>query len=192
MSARGLSAWELYTIYWFFDPIFAHSGHGTCTGPPLRPPRALDFHGFLFTFCEGNIGGSKGGIMSSEGVKFSKRLKLPTDLVHHTHEVWGPCSYKNTPLRRRGPRVLASYCGFSIVRLHFSTLGHFHMTILATKVKFGWETWLFLFIFVLKYAVPRLQAAARTLQLVEIYKICVKFHQTKRIFTVSNQSLIKY
>ena len=104
--------------------------------------------------------------MSSDGVKFSKRRNLPTDLVHHTHEVWGPCSYKNSPLRRRGPRVLASYCGFSIFRLHFSTLGHFHMTILATKVKFGWETRLFLFIFVLKYAVPRLQAAARTLQLV--------------------------
>ena len=113
--------------------------------------------------------------MSSDGVKFSKRRKLPTDLVHHTHEVWGPCSYKNAPLRRRGPRVLASYCGFSIFRLHFSTLGHFHMTILATKVKFGWETRLFLFIFVLKYAVPRLQAAARTLQLVlyTIYLILI-------------------
>ena len=61
MSARGLSAWELYTIYSFFDTSFAHFGHGTCTGPPVHPPRALDFHGFLFTFCEGNIGGSKGG-----------------------------------------------------------------------------------------------------------------------------------
>ena len=37
-------------------------------GPPQRPPwtaapppRALDFHGFLYTFCEGKIGGYKGG-----------------------------------------------------------------------------------------------------------------------------------
>jgi len=136
-------------------------------------PSALPAHWIFTDFCsrfvKGISGAPRGGIMSSDGVKFSKRRKLPTDLVHHTHEVWGPCSYKNTPLRRRGPRVLASYCGFSIFRLHFSTLGHFHMTILATKVKFGWETRLFLFIFVLKYAVPRLQAAARTLQLVYIY-----------------------
>ena len=108
------------------------------TAPP--PPHALDFHGFLFTFCEGNIGGSKGGYHEFGGVKFSKRLKLPTDLVHHTHEVRGPCSYENTPLRRRGPRVLASYCGLWIFRLHFSTLDHFHTTILATTVQFGWET----------------------------------------------------
>ena len=133
---------------------------------PFPLPAHWIFTDFCSRFVKGISGAPRGGIMSSEGVKFSKRLKLPTDLVHHTHEVWGPCSYKNTPLRRRGPRVLASYCGFSIFRLHFSTLGHFHMTILATKVKFGWETWLFLFIFVLKYAVPRLQAAARTLQLV--------------------------
>ena len=102
------------------------------TAPPPSPRT-----GFSRIFVKGISGAPRGGIMSSEGVKFSKRLKLPTDLVHHTHEVWGPCSYKNTPLRRRGPRVLASYCGLSIFRLHFSTLGHFHMTILATKVKFG-------------------------------------------------------
>ena len=61
--------------------------------------------------------------MSLEGVKFSKEIKLRTDLFHHTHEVGGPCSYKNTPLRRRGPRVLESYCGFPLFRPHFSTLG---------------------------------------------------------------------
>ena len=99
---------------------------------PFRPPRAVDFRIFLFTFCEGNMGAPRGGIMSLEGVKFSKRLKLPTDLFHHTHEVWGPCSYKNTPLRRHGPRVLASYCGLPLFRPHFSTLGHFHTTILVT------------------------------------------------------------
>ena len=137
MSARDLSARELYTIYRFFGPIFDHFGHKTSTESPLPPPRAQDLYRFLFTFCEGNIGGSKGSL---EGVKFSKRFKLPTDLFHHTHEVWGPCSYKNTPLRRRGPRVLASYCGLSIFRLHFSTLGHSYVTILATKVQFGWET----------------------------------------------------
>ena len=67
--------------------------------------------------------------MSLEGVKFSKQIKLRTDLFHHTHEVGGPCSYKNTPLRRRGPRVLESYCGFPLFGPHFSTLGHFHTTI---------------------------------------------------------------
>ncbi len=30
-------------------------------GAPLTPPRELDFHCFLCTFCEGKIGGSKGG-----------------------------------------------------------------------------------------------------------------------------------
>ena len=81
---------------------------------PRPPPRALDFHSFLFTFREGNIGGSKGGIMTLEGVKISKKLKLRADLFHHTHEVWGPCSYENTPLRGRALRVLDSYCGFPI------------------------------------------------------------------------------
>ena len=40
--------------------------------------------------------------MSLEGVKLSGKLKLRTDLFHHTHEVWGPCSYKS-------PRVWALY-----------------------------------------------------------------------------------
>ena len=52
--------------------------------------------------------------MSLEGVKISKNIKLRADLFHHTHEVWGPCSYENTPLSGRGPRVLESYCGFPI------------------------------------------------------------------------------
>ena len=108
---------------------------------PKRPLNPQDLYRFCSRFVQGISGAPRGGIMSSEGVKFSKRLKLPTDLVHHTHEVWGSCSYKNTPLRRRGPRVLASYCGRSIFRLHFSTLGHSYVTILATKVQFGWETW---------------------------------------------------
>ena len=111
---------------------------------PLNRPFPLPAHTIFTDFCsrfvKGISGAPRGGIMSSEGVKFSTRLKLPTDLVHHTHEVWGSCSYKNTPLRRRGPRVLASYGGLSISRLHFSTLGHFHMTILAAKVHFGRET----------------------------------------------------
>ena len=76
--------------------------------------------------------GLQGGIMSLEGVKFSKKHKLRTDLFHHTHEVWGPCSVKSTPLWRRGPRVLESYCGFPILRSHFSTLGHFHTWELCT------------------------------------------------------------
>ena len=63
--------------------------------------------------------------MSLEGVKLLKQFTLRTDLFHHTHEVWGPCSYKNIPLRRRGPRVLESYCSFQLFQLHFSTLGHF-------------------------------------------------------------------
>ena len=67
--------------------------------------------------------------MSLEGMKFSKKFKLRTDLFHHTHEVWGPCSYKNIPLRRRGPRVLESYCNFQLFQPHFSTLGHFHTAI---------------------------------------------------------------
>ena len=67
--------------------------------------------------------------MSLEGMKFSKKFKLRTDLFHHTHEVWGPCSYKNIPSRRRGPRVLDCYCGFHLFQRHFSTLGHFHPTI---------------------------------------------------------------
>ena len=123
---------------------------------PLNRPFPLPAHRIFTDFCsrfvKGISGAPRGGIMSSEGVKFSKRLKLPTDLVHHTHEVWGSCSYKNTPLRRRGPRVLASYCGRSIFRLHFSTLGHSYMTILATKRE---QTGQFLFILVLKYAAPR-------------------------------------
>ena len=52
--------------------------------------------------------------MSLEGVKISKNVTLRADLFHHTHEVWGPCRYYNTPLRGRGPRVLESYCGFPI------------------------------------------------------------------------------
>ena len=60
--------------------------------------------------------------MSLEGVELSKKFKLRTDLFHHTHEVWGPCSYKNTPLWRRGLRVLESYCGFPPFIPHFSPL----------------------------------------------------------------------
>ena len=103
---------------------------------PLNRPFPLPAHRIFTDFCsrfvKGISGAPRGGIMSLEGVKFSKRFKLPTDLFHHTHEVWGPCSYKNTPLRRHGPRVLASYCGLPLFRPHFSTLGHFHTTILVT------------------------------------------------------------
>ena len=84
---------------------------------PSRTGKNTAFHCFLFTFCEGKIGGwspRQGGITSLEGMKFSKKFKLRTDLFHHTHEVWGPCSYKNIPLRRRGPRVLESYCSFQL------------------------------------------------------------------------------
>jgi len=103
---------------------------------PLNRPFPLPAHRIFTDFCsrfvKGISGAPRGGIMSLEGVKFSKRFKLPTDLFHHTHEVWGPCSYKNTPLRRHGPRVLASYSGLPLFRPHFSTLGHFHTTILVT------------------------------------------------------------
>ena len=132
MSARDLSARELYTIYRFFGPIFDHFGHKTSTESPLPPPRAQDLYRFCSRFVQGISGAPRGGIMSLEGVKFSKRFKLPTDLFHHTHEVWGPCGYKNTPLRRHGPRVLASYCGLPLFRPHFSTLRHFGTTILVT------------------------------------------------------------
>ena len=43
--------------------------------------------------------------------------------------MWGPCSYKNIPSRRRGPRVLDCYCGFHLFQRHFSTFGHVHPTI---------------------------------------------------------------
>ena len=123
-------------IYSFFDPISVHFGHDTCTGPPLPPPLPLPARWIFGDFCSRFVkeisGAPRGGIMSLEGVKFSKRHKLRTDLFHHTHEVWGPCSVKSTPLWRRGPRVLESYCGFPILRSHFSTLGHFHTWELCT------------------------------------------------------------
>ena len=105
---------------------------------PLNRPFPLPAHRIFTDFCSRFVKGISGaprgggGIMSLEGVKFSKRFKLPTDLFHHTHEVWGPCSYKNTSLRRHGPRVLASYCGLPLFRPHFSTLRHFGTTILVT------------------------------------------------------------
>ena len=98
-------------------PFWSWHVHRTAPPCPARPAARwifTYFHSFLFTFREGNIGGSKGGIMSLEGVKISKNIKLRADLFHHTHEVWGPCSYENTPLSGRGPRVLESYCGFPI------------------------------------------------------------------------------
>ena len=113
---------------------------GRAQDRPFPLPAHWIFTDFCSRFVKGISGAPRGGIMSLEGVKISKKLKLRADLFHHTHEVWGPCSYENTPLRRRGPRVLASYCGLSIFRLHFSTLGNFHTTILATTVQFGWET----------------------------------------------------
>ena len=41
-----------------------------------------------------------------------KKIKLRADPFHHTHEVWGPCNYKNTSLRGLAGRVLASYWYF--------------------------------------------------------------------------------
>ena len=111
-------------------PKFWPPGHPSGPpGPPLPLPAHWIFNAFCSRFVKGKSGATRGGIMSLEGVKFSKKIKLRTDLFHHTHEVGGPCSYKNTPLRRRGPRVLESYCGFPLFGPHFSTLGHFHTTI---------------------------------------------------------------
>ena len=81
MSARDLSARELYTIYWFFGPIFDHFGHKTSTESPLPPPRAQDFHRFLFTFCEGNIGGSKGGYHEFGGGKIFEKIQTADRLI---------------------------------------------------------------------------------------------------------------
>ena len=124
---------------------------------PLNRPFPLPAHRIFTDFCsrfvKGISGAPRGGIMSLEGVKFSKRFKLPTDLFHHTHEVWGPCSYKNTPLRRHGPRVLASYCGLPLFRPHFR--------LCATLTRPFWSQ----HNFGVKYAAPRPSAAARTLQL---------------------------
>ena len=48
--------------------------------------------------------------MSLEGMKISKKFKLRTDLFHHTHEVWGLCSYKNTPFpKSSSARVGVNY-----------------------------------------------------------------------------------
>ena len=83
---------------------------------PLNRPFPLPAHRIFTDFCsrfvKGISGAPRGGIMSLEGVKFSKKHKLRTDLFHHTHEVWGPCSVKSTPLWGRGPRVLESYARF--------------------------------------------------------------------------------
>ena len=102
-------------------------------GGPLDRPSPLPAHWIFTDFCSRFVkeksGAPRGGIMSLEGVKVSKKFKLRTDLFHHTHKVWGPCSCKNTPLRRRGPRVLESYRGFPLFQPHFSTLGNFHTTI---------------------------------------------------------------
>ena len=96
-------------------PKFWPPGHPSGPpGPPLPLPAHWIFNAFCSRFVKGKSGATRGGIMSLEGVKFSKKIKLRTDLFHHTHEVGGPCSYKNTPLRRRGPRVLESYCGFPL------------------------------------------------------------------------------
>ena len=102
-------------------------------GPPWTAPCPLPAHWIFNDFCARFVkeksGAPRGGIMSLEVVKFSKKFKLRTDLFHHTHEVWGPCSYKNTPLRRRGPRVLESSCGFPLFRhpfFDFGSLSHDH------------------------------------------------------------------
>ena len=110
----------------FWTPNLPTTGN---VNKPSRTGKNTAFHCFLFTFCEGKIGGSKGGYHEFGGYEISKIFKLRTDLFHHTHEVWGPRSYKNIPLRRRGPRVLESYCNFQLFQPHFSTLGHFHTTI---------------------------------------------------------------
>ena len=98
-------------------------------GPPWTPldrPYPLlahwNFNDFCSRFVKEKSGAPRGGIMSLEGVELSKKFKLRTDFFHHTHEVWGPCSYKNTPFSRRGLRVLESYCVFLLFRPRFSPL----------------------------------------------------------------------
>ena len=110
----------------FWTPNLPTTGN---VNKPSRTGKNTAFHCFLFTFCEGKFGGSKGGYHEFGGYEISKIFKLRTDLFHHTHEVWGPRSYKNIPLRRRAPRVLESYYNFQLFQPHFSTLGHFHTAI---------------------------------------------------------------
>ena len=88
--------------------------HRTAPLRPARPPARWIFTHFCTRFVKEISGAPRGGIMTLEGVKISKKIKLRADLFHHTHEVWGPCSYENTPLRGRALRVLDSYCGFPI------------------------------------------------------------------------------
>ena len=95
-------------------PFWSRHVHRTAPPRPARPPARWIFTPFCSRFVKETSGAPRGGIMSLEGVQNSTKLKLRADLFHHTHEVWGPCSYKNTPLRGRGPRVLESYCGFPI------------------------------------------------------------------------------
>ena len=57
--------------------------------------------------------------MSFEGVKISTMFKLRADFFHHTHEVWGPCGYRNAPLRVLARRVLPSYRDFLIFAPNF-------------------------------------------------------------------------
>ena len=74
MSARDLSARELYTIYWFFRPIFVHFGPKTSTESPGFVP-------ILFTFCAGNIGGSKGGYHEFGRVQIFEKIQTADRLI---------------------------------------------------------------------------------------------------------------
>ena len=129
MSARGLSARELYTIYWFFDPIFAHFGHKTSIESPLPPPRAQDFHRFLFTFCEGNIGGSKGGYHEFGGGEIFEKIQTADRLI--PSYPWGVGSvwlqkYTIAEARPARTRELLRTSAFSTPFFDFASLWHDH------------------------------------------------------------------
>ena len=53
--------------------------------------------------------------MNLEGAKMETISKLRADSFHHTHEVSGPCTYKNTPLRELVGRVRQSSGGFVVL-----------------------------------------------------------------------------
>ena len=48
---------------------------------PSPPPRALDFQWFLCTFCEGKIGGSKGGYHGFGGGEIVEKIQTAHRLI---------------------------------------------------------------------------------------------------------------
>ena len=132
---------------------------------PLNRPFPLPAHRIFTDFCsrfvKGISGAPRGGIMSLEGVKFSKRFKLPTDL-----------QYSIIPMRC-GVRVVTKihHCG-GTARAYSRAIPDFRFfdpifRLWATFTRPFWSQ----HILVLKYAAPRPQAAARTLQLVFLYNL---------------------